>query len=97
MKKALQKRAPTIFKILLIFANFYFFFQLEDERCQVFIDEKVQALYFNNLMVEDAGIYSFSAGSKSTQCELIVSGQSQRKLVFDVINMKMKQYLTTFL
>ncbi|CAG5085008.1 Oidioi.mRNA.OKI2018_I69.PAR.g10791.t1.cds [Oikopleura dioica] len=47
--------------------------KMEDERVQVFIDEKVQALYLNNVVPEDAGVYSFSAGGKSTACELLVA------------------------
>ena len=47
--------------------------KMEDERVQVFIDEKVQALYLNNVVPEDAGLYSFSAGGKSTACELLVA------------------------
>ena len=46
----------------------------------MFIDEKVQALYLNNLSVDDSGIYSFTAGNKTTQCELvIVGGAAARK------------------
>ena len=47
-------------------------FMLTD-KSQVFIDAHVQALYIRELNAQDAGIYSFRAGDKITECELEVA------------------------